>query len=91
MLSPLNTSWPESKNLEIINLIKPTMVLVDDDNPLDIEFDLIKKVRPFLTENQNLKRLVRYLLLIPFFLPMLRMLFYASGSTGEPKKASLYQ
>lgn len=81
---PLNTSWPKSKNLEIINLIKPAMVLVDDDNPLDIEFDLIRKSDLF-DQNHNpevFSTTTSFNSLLP---SDVAYVIFTSGSTGEPK------
>ncbi len=81
---PLNTSWPKSKNLEIINLIKPIVVLVDDDNPLDIEFDLIRKSELF--DGDHYPEAFSTITSFDSLLPSdVAYVIFTSGSTGEPK------
>lgn len=81
---PLNTSWPDSKNLEIINRIKPVMVLVDDNYLPDIKFESLIKTDLFdgkLGVNANNPN-------APFdsMLPSdIAYIIFTSGSTGEPK------
>lgn len=80
---PLNTAWPIEKNAEIINRIKPTLVLAED------EFDISKFSVMVLTKKQLLKKeqdlKYKNFTLRPIKSNDIAYIIFTSGSTGEPK------
>ena len=81
---PLNTSWPEEKNNEIINRINPIAVISDDCN-IDLVGYSYKSinVRELFDRSCNLEHNEK---LISVLRPEdIAYIIFTSGSTGDPK------
>lgn len=81
---PLNTAWPLEKNLNIINRVKPSAVLVDDDIDLGKGIPALNKSQLFNSNCSDTS------LRTEFRMRSLResdiaYIIFTSGSTGEPK------
>lgn len=81
---PLNTAWPTQKNIEIINRIRPAVVLMDDEKELEIEFPVLATSTLFSKSTgesaDSFCGVNR-----PLVASDVAYVIYTSGSTGEPK------
>ncbi len=81
---PLNTAWPEQKNLDIIKKIQPAAVLLDDGMILSTEYSVLMRsslFQPMVTnEVCSMENLPASLLFSD-----VAYVIFTSGSTGEPK------
>lgn len=80
---PLNTAWPFEKNIDIINRIKPSLVLVEEDFSTDIlqsnfmtRSSLKKASEDAVFANIEMRPLKSH---------DIAYVIFTSGSTGEPK------
>jgi acyl-coenzyme A synthetase/AMP-(fatty) acid ligase len=78
---PLNTAWPLEKNLEIIQRIKPTVVIVGDEFDMCVDnkhsYTTVSTLRGVSIENARELR--------PLKSSDVAYVIFTSGSTGEPK------